>query len=61
MDALNLAIKLAELFVIPVFTWLVFEIRQMRKSVDDLNIHVAVVIERVDHHEHRISKIEEKI
>lgn len=31
------------------------------KSIHDLNTKIAVVIERVDSHEHRIGKIEDRI
>ncbi len=31
------------------------------KSIHELNIKIAVVIERVDSHEHRLSRVEEKL
>jgi polyhydroxyalkanoate synthesis regulator phasin len=46
-------------WVIPGIAVLVWgEIKKMRESVQDLNTHVAVILERIDYHEKRISKLE---
>lgn len=34
---------------------------ELKKSVDALNIQIAIIIERTDNHEKRIEKLEEKI
>jgi hypothetical protein len=36
------------------------EIRGVRKSIERLNTGIAVVIERIDHHEVRIGKLEDR-
>lgn len=35
-------------------------VKGMEKSVSELNVHVAVVIEKVGNHEKRIEKLEER-
>ena len=35
-------------------------LEELKESVKDLNVKIAVVIERVDSHERRISNLEEK-
>ena len=35
-------------------------LRELKESVEELNVNVAVVVERVDGHERRIGKLEEK-
>lgn len=35
-------------------------LQKMADSVEELNVKVAIVIERTDHHEKRISKLEER-
>jgi len=40
-----------------VIVWL---LRNLVTSIQELNVKVAVVIERTDGHEHRISKLEER-
>ncbi len=34
------------------------ELRRMRESVEKLNVNVAVVIEKTDNHERRITRLE---
>lgn len=40
---------------------LAFEIHALRKSVESLNEKMAVLIERTESHDRRISRIEEKV
>lgn len=40
--------------------WVAHSIDQMRSSVENLNIKIAVVISRVEAHEKRLSKLEDK-
>jgi hypothetical protein len=40
---------------------LIYELRQMRKSVDELNIKIAVVIKEVEFHDARIVSLENKL
>lgn len=37
------------------------DIHKLTESVDTLNIKLATIVERVDHHEKRITKIEERV
>jgi len=37
------------------------ELSLMRKSVEQLNIRMAVIVERVEHHEMRLLKLERKV
>jgi len=37
------------------------DIHKLTESVDILNIKLATIVERVDHHEKRITKIEERV
>lgn len=39
----------------------VYFLRQMKESVEELNIKIAVVIARTDNHEKRLDKLEEKL
>lgn len=36
-------------------------IERMRESVESLNVNVAVIVERVESHDKRISKLEEEL
>ncbi len=49
------------MLLVPIFGWLVYEVRQARESVQNLNVNVAIVLERITHHELRISKLEERL
>lgn len=39
--------------------WLVYELRQLRVSIEKLNIDVAVVIRTLEYHEERLDRLEE--
>ncbi len=41
--------------------WIARSISKLEESVSELNVKMAVVVERSDGHERRISKLEEKI
>ena len=47
-------------FSLIIATWIGTSIKEMTQSINQLNIKLAVVIERQDSHEHRISKLEDK-
>lgn len=53
--------SMLEVLLVPIFGWLVYEVRQARESVQNLNVNVAIVLERITHHELRISKLEERL
>jgi hypothetical protein len=40
--------------------WFVFEFREMRKSVEELNVKIATVIAKVEDHAGRIERLEER-
>lgn len=40
--------------------WVAFSIDKMRASVEKLNVRVAVIIEKTEGHEKRISKLEDR-
>lgn len=45
--------------VIPIIGFGVYELRQMRKSVTDLNITMASVMEKQNSHDNRIGRLED--
>jgi len=50
-----------QFLVFPIAVYALGQFRKMRESVEILNIQIAVVISRLDTHDHRISRIEEKL
>jgi hypothetical protein len=38
--------------------WFVLEFREMRKGVSELNIRIATIIEKIEHHEERLETLE---
>lgn len=52
---------LMQFLVFPILMYALSQFKKMRESVDVLNIQIAVVISRLDTHEHRILRIEEKV
>jgi phage regulator Rha-like protein len=41
--------------------WFVLEFREMRKSVEELNIKISKIIDRMEAHEERIDQLEKKL
>ena len=59
MEGWEVVSELLKMALPAVGAFLVYEIRQMRKSVEDLNVHVAVILKEIEYHEHRITKLED--
>lgn len=39
--------------------WLIWELRKMREAIEKLNVQSAVVINELEYHDKRITKLEE--
>lgn len=50
-----------QVMLFPMLGYALNQFKKMRESVDVLNVQIAVVISRLDTHEHRISRIEDKV
>lgn len=46
--------------VLALGTWGVSELSSLNKSIQELNVKVAVIIEKNENHERRLEKLEEK-
>lgn len=57
-DVMDLVFTLIGALTSVIFWRLSEDVRQMTESVKQLNMNVAVVIERVDTHEKRITRLE---
>lgn len=53
--------EILEYIVIPFMAWALYEVRQTRKSIEMLNVNTARIIERQEHHEYRLVRLEEKL
>lgn len=60
MDWNEVAKSLFGFMALSIAGWVAWSIDKMRASVEELNIRVAVIIEKTEGHEKRISKLEDK-
>lgn len=60
MDWPSVAQGIFYFLALAVSVWVGRSIDEMRKSVESLNIKMAVYVERSDNHEKRITKLEDK-
>lgn len=51
---------IVEAILVPIAIQAVSVLSSLKKSVEELNVKIAVIVNRVDSHEHRIGKLEEK-
>jgi len=56
--ALDLLLGVCGLLITGISGWFVLEFREMRKSVDALNVKIAHIIVKIETHENRIDRIE---
>jgi len=55
---LNLLLATCGFLLTAIAGWFVLEFREMRKSVEELNIKIASIITKIETHEVRIERIE---
>lgn len=58
---LQLALSIVGTMTLAIGNKIAKDIHKLTESVDTLNIKLATIVERVDHHEKRITKIEERV
>jgi hypothetical protein len=54
----NLLLTILGVLMSAIGGWFVFEFRELRKSIDKLNLSVAHVIERIEAHEERLDRLD---
>lgn len=54
----HLAVQLIGALLIALVGWCAKSLSEMSRSVQTLNVKLAVVLEKLDTHEHRIAKLE---
>lgn len=57
-SVLNLLLGVCGFLLTGIAAWFVLEFREMRKSVEYLNIQISNIIGKIETHENRIEKIE---
>lgn len=57
---LDLCIVCLGFFLVRLFNQVSLDLRRLVDSVENLNVKMAVIVEKTDHHERRISRLEEK-
>jgi hypothetical protein len=60
-DLLNLLLGMLGFLLTGIASWFVVEVRSARQSIEELNVNVAKVIERLELHEERIDRLENSI
>jgi len=58
---INLLLSVCGFLLTGISAWFVLEFREMRKSVESLNLQITHIISKIETHEVRIERIEEKI
>ena len=58
---LQLALSIVGTMTLLIGNKIAKDIHKLTESVDTLNIKLATIVERVDHHEKRITKIEDRV
>jgi hypothetical protein len=60
-QVLNLLLAIIGTLIAGIGAWFVSEFKQMRLSVEELNISVAKVISKLEVHEERLDNLEAKV
>lgn len=60
MDWQTVAQGLFGFMALSIAGWVAFSIDRMRESVEQLNVKMAVIVERTDNHEKRLERLEER-